>query len=64
MLSVEKSFVCSSCDICGKEKSADLMCTFIVSPQAPTEPEKVCWCVCSDCVPVLEHIDEFYRDAT
>ena len=61
MLRKESSFVCSSCDICQSEKDASLMCTFIVEAVDSTV-EEVCWCVCEDCLPMIENVSCYYED--
>ncbi len=62
MLRKESLFVCSSCDICHSEKSATLMCTFVVVAGDSTKSEEVCWCVCEDCLPMIENVSCYYDD--
>ncbi|KJR47828.1 hypothetical protein UF75_1783 [Desulfosporosinus sp. I2] len=63
MLRNDTSFVCSSCDICHLEKPASLMCTLIVKEVDLSSTEEVCWCVCKDCLPMIEKVSRFYEDA-
>lgn len=62
MLEREKSFVCSTCDVCREPKNVEFMCTQMLNPTNPAEPEKVCWCVCQDCLPVIESVDQYYEE--
>lgn len=62
MLRKESSFVCSTCDICHSEKDASLMCTFIVVAADSNTIEEVCWCVCNDCLPMIENVSRYYED--
>lgn len=61
MLRRESSFKCASCDICQLEKSASLMCTLIVKEMDSNTVEEVCWCVCQDCLPLIEDISGYYE---
>lgn len=63
MLEPDHSIVCSACDICHQEKPAELMCTFVVEGEPAEKIEKTCWCVCEDCLPVLEKVNAYYEDA-
>ncbi|MDW7673869.1 MAG: hypothetical protein SCK28_04945 [Bacillota bacterium] len=52
--------ICVSCQICGKEGQADLLCTTIL---LDNQKEQSCWCVCSDCQPTFqEKIHGYYQD--
>ncbi len=47
---------CTNCEICGRQVSADLMCTIVVEEE---RIEKVCLCVCNDCkIKFVESIDK------
>jgi len=44
--------VCKSCQLCGQEGQADLVCSWILAEGEVTE---ACWCVCKDC---RQHLEE------
>jgi len=62
MLRNQKAFVCSGCDICQQEKPANLMCTYILEGHDASTAEEACWCVCQDCLPIVEHVDNYFED--
>lgn len=63
MLENRNTIVCSACDICHHEKPADLMCTYVLEGDNITGADQTCWCVCEDCLPILEKVDSYYQDA-
>lgn len=53
-------FVCTSCELCGKEVDAKLMCSIILTDE--DKKEKACWCVCKDCQKNFkENIKDYYK---
>lgn len=63
MLTPKKAISCSRCDICRKDKAATLMCTYLIDILKPSPPEEACWCVCDDCLHIVEAVDRYYEDA-
>lgn len=54
-------FKCSSCEFCGREVSAKLMCSVILNDE--DKKEKACWCVCKDCMGNFkENIKNYYKE--
>jgi len=50
MMEEERTFVCSSCYVCGQSENTECMCPHILNVVYPAELEKVLWCVCHDCL--------------
>lgn len=54
-------FKCANCELCGKEVTADLVCTIILNDE--NKEEKACWCVCKDCMKNFqENIADYYKE--
>lgn len=58
---LEPNVPCETCEICGKETEVFAFCSY-----APTDegtPEKVCYCVCPDCVEKLQDkVFDYYEE--
>lgn len=54
-------FKCASCELCGRNVDAELMCTLTLTEE--NKEDKACWCVCADCKEkFLENIDRVYKE--
>jgi len=53
---------CETCEVCGKTTDVFAFCSY--APTEEGQPEKVCHCVCPDCVAILQDkVFDYYDEA-